>query len=125
MTRPCREPHYASMQKRIYIFACLALAAAGCVSTITPNVPAARQASWDGNAQNSGFMGFDASGNGILTPHARDRYNALVDAFGSRMQPAVRRDEGIVATSTNTFLIDAQHLEYFATWQRWLREGVK
>ena len=104
------------------LFLVLALAG-GCSSTVSPNAPAARQASWDRNSQNSGFIGFDAAGNGILTPHARDRYNALVSVYGSRLSPPAQMDVGITGTDTNTFLIDAQHLADFAKFQRWSREG--
>lgn len=96
---------------------------AGCTTTAIPVVPVDAQASFDGNAQNSGLIAFDMSGNGILTAHARDRYNALVADYGAAFKPPVKVDDGITATGTNTFLIDAQHLVYFASMNRWHREG--
>jgi hypothetical protein len=99
--------------------AVVALAIGGC-TTVLPVSVKPKQASWDQNQQNSGFIGFDQAGNGILTPHARDRYNLLILAYGKRFNPALGVDEGLTATATNTFLIDAQHLADFATMNRML-----
>lgn len=97
---------------------------AGCAATVIPTIPTATQASFDGNAQTSGLIGFDAEGNGIITGHARDRYNALVGDYGAAFKPAVKADEGIAPIpATDTFTIDGQHLVYFATMTRWHREG--
>ncbi len=63
-------------------------------------------ASWDGREQNSGLIAIDSAFNGVITPHARDRYNAL--NVGAPL------DQGVSATATNTFLIDAEHLARFA-----------
>jgi hypothetical protein len=96
----------------------------GCVRTIIPVIPSASQPSYDGTNQNSGFVGFDASRNGILSAHARDRYNSLVADYGALIKPPVKPGEGLAGpTSTNTWLIDPQHLVYFATFSRWHREG--
>lgn len=98
------------------------LAVAGIVSsgcTVAPKVVTNSQASFDGNKQNSGLLGYDEAGNGIFTSHARDRYNALIDQFGKSFKPPIERDSGIVATSTNTFLLDGQHRFYFETMNRW------
>lgn len=95
----------------------------GCTSTIRPKAPVATQASWDGGVQNSGFIGFDAAGNGVLTAHTRDRYNALMDRYGNHFLPPVKAGDGITATATNTFLIDAQHLAYFAHAEWLLKSG--
>ena len=92
---------------------------ASCANTVTPRQVKSQVASWDGTNQNSGFIGFDAAGNGIITPHARDRYNALVDVFGKQFQPPVNRDDGVTATATNTYVIDPQHLDYFMRMNRW------
>lgn len=95
----------------------------GCARTVTPVIPHDTQASWDGNQQNSGFIGWAQDGSGIITPHARDRYNALVSVYGTNFAPVLKLDAGLIATTTNTFLIDAQHLVYFDTMNRWKKEG--
>ncbi len=94
-----------------------ALTLAGC--TVRPVVVRNQEASFDGNVQNSGIIGKDAAGNRILTPHARDRYNGLMDLYGKRFSPPVGRNDGITATTSNTFLLDAQHEFYFLTASRW------
>lgn len=96
---------------------------AGCSTTIIPVVPVDSQASFDGNTQNSGLLAFDGAGNGILTAHARDRYNSLAADYGATFKPPVKFDDGITSTGTNTFLIDRQHLVYFASMTRWHRAG--
>lgn len=92
----------------------------GC--TVIPKVVKNSQGSLDGNAQNSGLIGYDAAGNGILTSHARDRYNGLVKAYGARFSPPLLEDSGLVATSTNTWLMDGQHRFYFETMNRWHKQ---
>lgn len=95
----------------------------GC--TVRPKVVRNAQASFDGNSQNSGLIGYDAEGNRIITPHGRDRYNALMERYGKAWN--VRTGDGLTPTATNTFLLDAQHAFYFETASRWLHspEGPK
>ncbi len=95
----------------------------GCTSTVTPPVPKAGAASWDGNAQNSGFLGFNPDGSGSLTEHGRDRYNALVAKYGAKLLPPVAKDEGLTANGDGSFRIDDQHLAIFAKLRRWDKEG--
>ena len=99
------------------------LLCAGCTSTIVPEAVASKTASFDGNEQNSGFLGFDTQGNGRITAHARDRYNALAALYAPEFTPPLLPDAGITKTPTNTFLLDARHLEYFATMLRWHRQA--
>ncbi len=97
----------------------------GCASTVAPQAPKDSVASFDGNAQNSGFIGFDSAGNGILTVHGYQRYFDLVGSYGFLFSPKLDcyRNDDLQKTSTNTYLIDAQHLTYFATMNRWRKEG--
>lgn len=96
---------------------------AGCSSTVTPKVVTDPGPSWDVGERNSGFLAFDSRGWGVITPHARDRYNALVVLYGGVYKPPVRVDDGIEATGTNTYLIDPEHLVKFATMNRWFKSG--
>lgn len=104
-----------------------ALLICGCAKTIIPKPVVEQQASWDGNEQNSGFLGFTADGHGILTGHARDRYNALIDLYGKDFHPPLEHDAGIgtapPASGIPAFSIDGQHLEYFLQMQRRYRSG--
>jgi hypothetical protein len=95
----------------------------GCTPTIRPKPITAATPSYDGNSQNSGFIAFDAAGSGILTQHGKDRYDVLMRKYGRRFNPAVSPGAGITPTATNTFLIDREHLVYFATANRWFKEG--
>lgn len=94
----------------------------GC--TVRPKVVRNVQPSFDGNKQNSGLIDHDGLGNAIITPHARDRYNSLLDDYGKLFNPPVNRDDGILPTATNTYLLDAQHEFIFATANRWRKQKV-
>jgi hypothetical protein len=98
--------------------------ASSCARTVAPKVVVGTQASWDGGEQNSGIMAETEEHAGVVTPHFRDRYNALVEVYGGKFQPPLSRDAGVQATGTNTFLIDAQHFEYFFIMNRWRRSAA-
>jgi len=100
----------------------LAMCAFGCTSTITPPKIHDTQASFDGNAQNSGFIQYNEDGSALITPHARDRYNGLVDLYGAYFKPRPKHDEGLVQVGSN-WQIDAEHLVKFGTMNRWRKEG--
>ena len=96
----------------------------GCASTLVPIVPTATVASWDGTNQDSGLIGQNLLGRWIITAHARDRYNSLVKDYGIYFYPPVDKDDGVEPTTDPThYQIDQQHLAYFATMNRWKREG--
>lgn len=124
--------HHAVGQRRAqraspYLLAALVCAlivlfAGGCAPTVRPLAPQAKTASFDGGQENSGLIAIDSAHNGVLTPHARDRYNGLVSRYGGKFSPPVHQDDGITPTATNTFLINAQHLSYFARFNRWAKQ---
>jgi hypothetical protein len=109
---------------------------AGC-TTVHPVHTEAAQASYDGGIENSGFDGWSTNAgtgeiSGILTSHARDRYNALCATYGKHFAPPLGQDSGLLpdpAADTSeappTWLIDREHLIYFATMNRWKKEGLK
>ncbi len=90
--------------------------------TVAPKPIVNTQPSFDGNEPNSGLICLDAQGNGVITPHARERYNSLMAAYGGRFSPPVKPGEGLAPTATNTFLLDRQHRFYFETAARWQRQ---
>ncbi len=92
----------------------------GC--TVTPQVVKPTQASFDEGGQNSGLIGHDSYGFPIITMHALDRYNALIDRYGSRFTPPVKQNEGIFLTETNTAVMSWASEYYFATMNRWLKQ---
>jgi len=98
------------MTRLAVILLCLGLS--GC--TVAPDIlPPAAQASYDGNAQNSGLVGFTPDGGALITTHARDRYNALVAKYGKNYTPPLQPDVGLEPRN-GLYHIDAQHLVYFA-----------
>lgn len=93
--------------------------------TVTPRTVTDPGASFDGNARTSGLIGYAADGSGILTPRARDRYNALIAEYGNRFAPPLTPDAGVSQTATNTYLLDAEHLVDFAVMNGWRKSGQK
>ena len=100
---------------------------AGCASTVTPPVAVAWSPSWDGTNLNSGFVCYttNASGTvtgGIITAHAAARYNALMSTYGGTWQ--AKPADGLTELTNGLFAIDAQHLSYFTTANRWRKNGL-
>jgi hypothetical protein len=92
-------------------------ALSGC-TTATPRVVESPAASWDGTNQNSGFIGWSGH-SGVITPHARDRYNALIEIYSKKFVPPLLTDYGITATTSNVFLITPEALADFVLMNRW------
>lgn len=102
-----------------------ALYATACTSTITPKAtPPPAQASFDGNTQDSGFLGWLADGSARITPHARDRYNALIALYGRDYTVPLRSDAGVAQLADGTFQIDAEHLAAFLAMAEKKRSGL-
>jgi hypothetical protein len=99
----------------------LAAVLCGC-STVVPSPVVDREASWDGDRQTSGLLGFNEDGSGHITARARARYNALVALYGARFTPPLIEDEGVTPQGDD-WRIDAEHLVKFATMARWRKEG--
>lgn len=104
-------------------FACLALVVAvGC--TVIPKRLESRAASFDGGQQNSGLVAQLADRSAIITTHARDRYNGLIEIYGRKFSPPLQRDAGVTAYTNGTWCIDAEHLVKFATMNRWRKQST-
>lgn len=94
---------------------------AGCSSTVIPRVVVSNQASWDGTNQNSGFLRFEGS-YGIITEHARDRYNALIETYGKKFVPPITQDYGVLPYyPAGTYSISPQGIAAFAQMNRWYK----
>lgn len=89
--------------------------------TVTPTRLRDSTASFDGNQQNSGFLGFTPDGAGVLTPKARARYNGLIEVYGGTnyFRPPLKMDSGLTPFTNGTFQIDAEHLVKFGQMNRW------
>lgn len=83
------------------------------------------------DVQNSGFIGFLDDGRGLITPFGLIRYNTLVKMYKLRFESykGVRLEEnsGITEYTNNKgdklFIIDQQHLVYYAILNSWRKEG--
>jgi hypothetical protein len=104
--------------------AVLAIALAGCTSTVAPKIVTSERPSWDGGQENSGVLGFTADNSEVITAHARDRYNGLVAVYGTNFSPALVFDSGLKPTGTNTFILDAQHSSAFSKMNRARKQGA-
>lgn len=102
--------------------------ASTCRHPIIPDPLNMPGASWDGNNRNSGFLGWYTNNTGIiygvLTPRARERYNGLIDEYGNRFIPPLKKDYGIINNTTN-FFITSEALYDFIKMNRWHKEEVK
>lgn len=108
------------MNLRIIILAA-ALALTSC--TITPHTVQPGTASFSDGKQNSSLVSFDATG-AVLDSHGRDRYNALIDAYGASFAPALNHDDGLQSLANGQWHIDDEHLAKFLQMNLWRRSGV-
>lgn len=137
-TWPNEPGGWPSGLRPIQIIACLAAAVVcalvvGCTSTVRPKLVEDNQVSFDGTNQNSGLLATVTNVQGsvtgaVITPHARDRYNALIDSYGGYYRPPLQRDAGVcpiilTGAGVSSYLIDAQHLVEFMTMNRWSKQG--
>jgi hypothetical protein len=104
-----------------------------CGCTIAPAPVETKTASYSGNDQNGGFLGFLApaapglAAPGHLTAGAEARYVALVKAgYATRhMIPAPGPTDGLVLLPDGTYSIDAEHLTLFGQMASDFRSGKK
>lgn len=105
------------------------LIAVGCITkTVRPETITDSAPSFDGGAQNSGMIDFRTNEAGAVsmevTPHFRDRYNAMIPRYGTNFLPALKIDEGINAATNGNYLIDLDHLVKFNTMNRWRKQSI-
>lgn len=106
---------------KVALFGCI-FALNGC--TIAPKLASNSQASFDQGVQDSGILSENPDHSLVVTPHLRDRYNALIADYGRLFKPPVGTDQGITPTGTNTFVMNAQAFEDFAAMNRWRKQGA-
>ena len=99
--------------------ATLLACAPACTSTVSPDHVSATQASYDGGARTSGVLASvtDNAGNitgWIVTARARERYNALVEAYGATMwSPPIGRDYGVTPSANGHYLMTSEAMAKF------------
>lgn len=107
------------------IIAASILLAAGC-GTVTPTIVESPAASYDGGVRNSGELGFVTNGLVVsleVTPHWRDRYNAMIADFGARFKPAIKPDYGV--TVGDRIFATPEAVVKFTTMNRWRKTEGK
>ena len=104
------------------ILLCATVLLSGC--TVVPKVTKSSQASWDQGGQNSGIITMTADHTLVVTPHLRERYDALIALFGNQFHPALTPDYGVTPTATNTFLMTPDAFEHFAAMNRWHKQAA-
>jgi len=102
----------------------LALVGLACSCTVAPKAASSSQASFDCTDQNSGVVAELGDHSFIVTPHLRDRYNAMIAVYGNHFQPALFPDQGITPTGTNSFAMSPQAFENFLTMNRWRKQAA-
>lgn len=113
--------------KRKWLLGTLLLAVligqSSCTTTVTPKIVRDSTASFDGNAQNSGFLGYTEDGYGVITEKARKRYNALIKTYGKRYPVTLKPDAGLKAFTNGTWLIDNEHDVKATEMNLWRKSG--
>lgn len=99
------------------------LTLAGCGSPIVPHQVQSNVASFDGNEQNSGFLGW-VDGMGKITRRARDRYNGLIVVYGRDFNPPLGADYGVSDNHDGTYLITKEALNKFLEMSAWKRASL-
>jgi len=101
----------------------LAVFLIGCASTIHQKEVFSTSPSYSTNGlRDSSIVSFDSFG-AIIDSHGRDRYNSLIDSYGSFFTPALKHDDGIFPQSNGTYHIDNLHLEQAVQMNQWLKSG--
>lgn len=81
---------------------------------------------------NSGFLGFNDAGNGLITANARDKYNNLIELYAIKYKTdhakVLVKDSGITPFidkyGNQIYIIDKEHLVAFTTMNRWRKAQV-
>jgi hypothetical protein len=124
------------MLKKFAIFSLSSLLLCSC-TTVTPDKIKDEVASYDATTpsqydiQNSGFIGFMDDGRGILTAFGVLRYNTLVKAYKIKFKSykgvEINENDGIDEFTdkfnNKLFIIDQQHLVYYAILNSWRKES--
>lgn len=98
------------------------VATAGCA--VVPRAVESSEASFDGNAQNSGVVMSTAAGF-VVTDRFRARYNAMIVTYGADFRPPLAIDAGVSPIGEDRWLITKQAMVDFLTMNAWRKAGLK
>lgn len=118
---------------RIILVLVLALLSA-CTSTVVPKTNVATRPSLDPQdtvKATSSILDFWKNDKGeaigrIVTPHYKERYNALVDLYGDQFTPALKKDEGFTPLEYKgapAFGVNKATHSKFGVLLKWKRNG--
>lgn len=113
------------VNKYIFLLFIAVFLIGGCVHTVTPVHVVSTGASFDNGERNSGFLGWTTNNSvtyAIISEHAKDRYNALIEIYGGRIIPPIKKDYGVTDNKTNCF-ITLEALSNFSKMNRWRKNG--
>lgn len=92
----------------------------GC--TVTPKAFKDSTPSFDGGEMNSGLIGFYTNEQSVsfmvVTPHFRERFDALAPVYGTNFLPAVKPGEGFSPFTNGTYLLNLEGLYKFSVMNR-------
>jgi hypothetical protein len=101
-----------------------AVIGAGCTAPTIPDaLPTASAPSFDGAEQNSGVLSSTPAGF-LVTPHLRDRYNALVRRYGADFAPPLQVDAGLTRLGPESWEMSKQAMVNFIEMNAWRRAGL-
>jgi hypothetical protein len=104
----------------------LALLLGGCATPVPPLVESGAP-SYDGKDLNSGVIALVPGGQ-LVTPHWRDRYNAMIALYGNRFAPPLATDDGILpagpGNTANRYFIDNEHAVKFDLMNEWRKAAA-
>lgn len=90
-----------------------------CAGTYVPKATStSAEASYDGNVKNSGIVAATDKGFEV-TDHFLARYDALVEKYGERFTPSLKKRYGVSGN-----LISKEAMSYFITMNRWNKNGI-
>lgn len=92
--------------------------------TVIPKSFKAPEASYDGNDQNSGFLGKLPDESAVITAHARERFNGLALVYGGRFIPGISHDTGLTPYTNGTWRITAGSMTKFMDMNRWRKQSL-
>ncbi len=113
------------------------LSVMGCAHAISAKSNPSHQASYDPQdttEPTSGIWAIAPDGGRIVSQHYKDRYNALVDAYGDQFSPQLKHDDGFTASTWKDpksgnqrdawHVTKATHIE-MGQMVQWKRDGRK
>jgi hypothetical protein len=108
----------------VILIACAMLTGCG---PVTPPLVIGSAASYDGRDLNSGVIA-EIPGGQLVTPHWRDRYNAMIALYGKRFAPPLRPDDGILPVAPGDhaaqYFIDNEHAVKFDLMNEWRKASA-